>query len=246
MSSAYSSLSPRTVATRAALGLGAAALLSLAPIRPAAAQAPPPSTASHNYVYTVAFTTPTRYLSYNSGGIRFQFNPSGPAPASATITGGNLTYSPDWQLNPAAVTTFGDATLGYSFGGPILGPTVTIGNSTAANGFVVPVSQWGTSFGFTFIYADPPGQDPSDFTLSLQSPGHADASLFDVQFSPSGAVTLMSSAPGVAFTPQGGAPAILPPAVPEASTTVSLGLLLALGMGGLVVAGKRRKVGAGK
>ena len=34
--------------------------------------------------------------------------------------------------------------------------------------------------------------------------------------------------------------------VPEASTTVSLGLLLALGMGGLVVAGKRRKAGAGK
>ena len=32
-----------------------------------------------------------------------------------------------------------------------------------------------------------------------------------------------------------------PPAVPEASTTVSLGLLLALGMGGLVVAGKRKK-----
>ena len=31
------------------------------------------------------------------------------------------------------------------------------------------------------------------------------------------------------------------PAVPEASTTVSLGLLLALGMGGVVVAGKRKK-----
>ena len=34
------------------------------------------------------------------------------------------------------------------------------------------------------------------------------------------------------------------PAVPEASTTVSLGLLLALGMGGLVVAGRRRKASA--
>ena len=31
------------------------------------------------------------------------------------------------------------------------------------------------------------------------------------------------------------------PAVPEASTTVSLGLLLALGMGGVIVAAKRRK-----
>ena len=238
MSSALSSL---TTATRAALGLGAAALLSLAPVRPAEAQTPPPSTLSHNYVYTVAFTTPTPYLSYSSGGIRFQFSPSGPSPASATITGGNLTYSNDWQINPGGVTTFGDAAIGYSFSGPITGANVKIGNTTPANGFVVPVSKWGTSFGFTFIYADPPGQDPSDFTLSLQSPGHTDAPLFDVQFSPSGAVTLMSSAPGVAFTPQGGAPAILPPTVPEASTTVSLGLLLALGMGGLVVAGKRKK-----
>jgi len=32
-----------------------------------------------------------------------------------------------------------------------------------------------------------------------------------------------------------------PAPMPEASTTVSLGLLLALGMGGLVVAGRRRK-----
>ena len=32
-----------------------------------------------------------------------------------------------------------------------------------------------------------------------------------------------------------------PPVVPEASTTVSLGLLLALGLGGLVVAAKRKK-----
>lgn len=34
---------------------------------------------------------------------------------------------------------------------------------------------------------------------------------------------------------------INPPAVPEASTTVSLGLLLALGLGGVVVAGKRKR-----
>ena len=35
-----------------------------------------------------------------------------------------------------------------------------------------------------------------------------------------------------------------PPAVPEASTTVSLGLMLALGMGGLVIASKRKKASA--
>jgi len=34
---------------------------------------------------------------------------------------------------------------------------------------------------------------------------------------------------------------LAPPSVPEASTTVSFGLLLALGLSGLVVAAKRRK-----
>lgn len=44
------------------------------------------------------------------------------------------------------------------------------------------------------------------------------------------------SAPfGLAFGPS------VPPAVPEASTTVSLGLLLMLGMGGMVVAARRKK-----
>lgn len=37
----------------------------------------------------------------------------------------------------------------------------------------------------------------------------------------------------------------LPAAVPEASTTVSLGLLLALGMGGVMVAARRKKASAG-
>lgn len=37
---------------------------------------------------------------------------------------------------------------------------------------------------------------------------------------------------------------VTPAPVPEASTTVSLGLLLTLGMGGVMVAGKRRKSAA--
>ena len=38
--------------------------------------------------------------------------------------------------------------------------------------------------------------------------------------------------------------AFIPPAVPEASTTVSFGLLLALGMGGWVLVARRKKVRA--
>jgi WD40 repeat protein len=56
---------------------------------------------------------------------------------------------------------------------------------------------------------------------------------FGTRFNTSGDVNQPSS---LAFYPSS-----LPAAVPEASTTVSLGLLLALGLGGIVVAAKRRK-----
>jgi len=211
------------------LGLGAAALISLGLSRPAAAQAPPSAAASHNYTYSTTFTTPTNYLSAASGDIRFVFAPDGPNPASATITAGSLSFMGGWVVNPLGITSFGDATLNP------LTQAVTIGNSKAINGFQVPVSKWGTSFSLSILYADPPGTDPSDFSVTLQAPGLPDATLLDLGFNPSGTVTLLSSAPGVTVTPGAGTP----PAVPEASTTVSLGLMLILGLGGVVLARKK-------
>jgi len=222
----------RTVAL--GLGLGAAALISLAPARPAAAQAPPLAASSHNYTYSTTFTTPANYLSATSGDIRFVFAPDGPNPALATITGGSLSFTGAWGYDLFGIKRFGDASLN------IFSQTVTIGNSTPINGFQVPISQWGTSFSLFITYADPPGTDPSDFSVTLQAPGLADASLMDLGFNPSGTVTLLSAAPGVAITPGAGSPAPTAPPVPEASTTVSLGLMLLLGLGGVVLARKKR------
>ncbi len=217
-------------------GLAAAALLFLAAARPAAAQAP---SAATSYVYDVAFATPDAFLSAGSGDVLFLFSPDGPNPASATITGGSLSYSSDWKVG--GVTTFGDAAPSYSFGGPVTGPVVIIGNTTASNGALVGITKFGTSFGLVINYKDPPGSDPTDFSLALQSPGMADAGLFDVRFTPGGPATLLSSASGVTITPEAGTPALsLPAAVPEASTTVSLGLLLALGLAGMAVSARRK------
>lgn len=229
------------------LGLAAVALVFLAAAHPAAAQAPAsaaqPSLAATScvsYVYDIAFTTPDAFRSAGSGNILLLFSPDGPNPASATLTGGNLSYSNDWKVG--SVSTFGDATPYYSFGGPITGPDVIIGNTKASNGALVGITQFGTSFNLVIEYQDPPGTDPTDFSLALQSPGLADAGLFDIRFTPGGPATLMSSASGVAVTPETGTPGLSSPAaVPEASTTVSLGLLMVLGMGGMVVAAKRRK-----
>lgn len=222
------------------LGLTAAALVFLVAAHPATAQAPLPAASSVSYVYDVAFTTPAAFRSAGSGDVLLLFSPDGPNPASATVTGGSLSYSSDWKVG--SVTTFGDAGPSYSFGGPITGPVVVIGNTTASNGALVGVTKFGTSFNLVINYKDPPGLDPTDFSLALRSPGLADMGLFDVRFTPGGPATLMSSAFGVAVTPETGTPVLSSPAaVPEASTTVSLGLLLVLGMGGMVVAAKRQK-----
>jgi len=219
------------------LGLAAAALVGLAAL-PAAAQAPPAAAASHNYNYSITFTTPSAFLGAGNGDILFEFDPESANAAPASITGGNLTYSNDWQVNPLGITRFGDTSLNF------FAQSVTVRNTQAKNGFSVPVSQFGTTFGFDLNYTDPPGLDPSDFTLVLQKGGLPDATLFSIQFSPSGAATLTSNAPGVSITPQGGTPALASP-VPEASTTVSLGLLLALGLGGATLGTRKKKAAKG-
>ncbi|MGI4788604.1 MAG: hypothetical protein ACRYFS_07115 [Janthinobacterium lividum] len=53
-----------------------------------------------------------------------------------------------------------------------------------------------------------------------------------------------SLTPGVSYTTASGQSYSLPAAVPEASTTVSFGLLLAFGMGGVVVAARKKKAAA--
>lgn len=215
------------IASRTLLGsLAAVALVSLAAV-------PSAHAGGNNYNYSVTFNTPANFIGTGNGDIQFLFDPEGPAPAQAYLTAGSLAYSNDWQINPLGITFVGDAGIN------LFTQTVTLGNTTAQNGFSVPVTQWGTNFSLSFNYTDPPGTDPTDFSLTLQKTGQADASLFDIQFDPSGKATLLSSAGGVTITPQTGTPGLSAP-VPEASTTVSLGVLLALGLGGLVVSARRK------
>jgi sugar lactone lactonase YvrE len=97
---------------------------------------------------------------------------------------------------------------------------------------------------------DPTGKDLGVFASGLSRPhGLAFDALGNLFVADGGAGTVLE------FDPRGtllntlavsGDPVDLafgppPPAVPEASTTVSLGLLLALGTGGVVIASKRKK-----
>ncbi|MGI4792287.1 MAG: hypothetical protein ACRYFS_25965 [Janthinobacterium lividum] len=210
------------------LGLGAAALISLSGGRPAQA-------GNTTYNYQVTFVTPASFIGPGNGDIRFEFDPDGANPAQASITGGNLTYSSGWQVNPFGISRFGDTTFNYS------DESVTIYNTDSQNGFSLPVSKWGSTFGLNLSYTDPPGTDPSDFSLTLQKSGQTDLSLFDIQFNPSGQPILMSTMPGVSITSQDGTPALGAAPVPEASTTVSFGVLLALGLGAMALRKKKAK-----
>ena len=219
------------------LGLGAAALLSLITMRPAQAS-------GLNYDYGVTFSTPSPFLGTGNGDVLFVFSPDGPNPAPASITASNLTYSNDWKINPFGITTFGDTSINF------FSQAMTINNTDAANGFSVPVSQWGSSFGFDLNYQDPPGTDPSDFKVVLQKAGLADDTLFAVRFDPAGKATLLENSSGAGFTPQGNTPILdvpgtpsVPgtPPVPEASSVLSLGLLLALGTGGCALQARKRR-----
>ena len=130
------------------LGLGAAALFSLSAATPAQAGA------GTNYNYHVTFTTPNQFLSYTTGDIVFLFNPEASGAPASSITGSNLTYSNDWQVNPLGISTVGVTSVDYFAG------SVTIGNADTINGFMLPVSQWGTQFAFDVNYQGPARPDP--------------------------------------------------------------------------------------
>ena len=219
-----------------AFGIGSLALLGLC--LPAFADGTPNLvSSSHGYNYTISFTTPSPFLTTGAGDVKFQFNPETVGAAPATAVASNLTYSGGWQAG--IPSTFGDTSFN------IFTLSATIKNTDAANGFIVPIQTFGQNFSFNLGYTDPPGPIATDFSIILQKSGLDDLSLFNLQFDPAtGNVVLLGTTPGVTITPLGNTPPVGGPnPVPEASTTVSLGLLLALG--GAVVAVKRKKVVSG-
>ncbi len=83
-----------------------------------------------------------------------------------------------------------------------------------------------------------PQSASNSITLTANTPV-----VFDLQFNEDGTI---ESGVDLSVTPPGGVSQLIPSSyfaapVPEASTTISLGLLLALGLGGLVIAARRKK-----
>ena len=143
------------------------------------------------------------------------------APAFAQ---GNLFSPPgSFTFSVPAAATFTASGIGETF-------NPTTGSPVLNEGFLLIGSQVP---GSTFLYNVTTFQviGPTSFS----EPGPLQFTVFSL---PAGGVSIASvgaAADGTTFNLVGGSP------VPEASTTASFGLLLMLGLGGLLVAAKRKK-----
>ena len=118
-----------------------------------------------------------------------------------------------------------------------LGGTNSYGNGVNASGQVVGDSDTASGADHAFLFS---GGVLTDLN-TLIAPGSGFTLVYAYGISDTGFISgygINSSGQQDAFLLRPNAP------VPEASSVVSLGLLLVLGMGGLVVAARRKKVGA--
>ena len=205
-----------TLRRTSALALGASALGALGTLTPAQAQV-------SRYIITLDTST----LSGTPGSLDFQFNPGGASAAAATLqisgftttgalagtatdTGGGTGTLPGTLLI-ANTGNFNDVFQGITFGSTLrFFATLT---SPLSN------SPVGSTFSFSVL-------DPTGTTTLLGN--NPDGSVLDI--SPNSTTT------GI----QSGSSALTVQPIPEASTPLSLGLLLALGAGGLAAARRRR------
>ena len=230
-------LSPKT-----GLALAALAALGLAAARPAAAQTIDTLSAQSNDVGVFGPThTPTygqTIISPITGSLLdFTFNVQNdggnPITADAEVyaynsatnkaSGPALSQSAPFTL--AANNTFTLVTAPS-------GAAVTAGSEYVLL-FTTSGLQSGQPYSFALFGSSPKASYPSGAFVYMNN-GDDHSQLTSSAFRP------YILAPNLAFK----ANFVPVPAVPEASTTASLGLLLALGMGGLVVAARRKKAGA--
>lgn len=181
-------------------------------------------------------TVNTSALNTTSGGLDFQFNPGGNnAPAAtvqitdfttnATLLGASMPSGGGMGALPGVLTITNNPGINEVFQGVTFGTTLSFAVAFSGPALTPPAGTTvGSLFGFTLF-------DNSGNSLLSNNP---DGSALDISVNPDGSLTPQPAPPGANGLTVTAAP------VPEASTTVSLGLLLALGVGGQVLARRGR------
>ena len=204
-----------------ASALGALGLLTLGAV----------AHAQTRYQITVNTTT----LNNTSGGLDFQFNPGGSGASAAAVQISNFT---------STGTLVGASSDSGSATGALPGNLVinnSLGTNEVFQGFT-----FGTILSFAVAVSSPSSTPVGSlfaFTLfdSLGNQllsNNLDGSALDITVNPDGSLTPQPAPPGT----NGLTVTLVPPAVPESSGALSLGLLLLFGVGGLVAARRKRRV----
>ena len=214
-------------------------------MRSALFSSPSPRSSALALIGLAVLGTGLSATSAQAGGITYTFSGAGSgsvngtafnnAPFSFSFTTDTSTVHVDPNIGVPGIAAVTAAVSLTGFGtGVSLNPMVVFDNSNGVAGFYDA-----TTSGDVLDF-----QAPQFKTYGLTtSLGPIPASFFySSPFATSlGSISITSVSGGTFAAISAAVPV---PAVPEASTTASLGLLLALGMGGLVVAARRKKAGA--
>ena len=252
-----------TLSSKLALSLAALAAAGLMAPRPAAAQAL--LSAGGSVVYGSSTGSIFKPASGNNGLIEFATTPAaqtaghfvGASPTFTEVTFADGTSSKTLMTQPSYISSFGgfnvEHAAGYGY------PAIASGTQAGFVGFGagdgggnVFSFTVGTAKSFTFDvlanYSTNALENPGTLTLTGVGATPASVSLAGSgsTFATDYTFNISNAAAGETFTLStdrgfiAGAAFGSPPAVPEASTTASLGLLLALGLGGVAVARRRK------
>ncbi len=181
-------------------------------------------------------TVNTSSLNTTSGDLDFQFNPGGSGALAAavqitnfttngTLVGASMTSGGGTGALPGTLTINNNPGINEVFQGFTFGSTLSFAVTLSGAALTPPAgTTQGSLFGFTLF-------DNSGNSLLSNNP---DGSALEISVNPNGSVTPQPAPPGANGL------TVTPAPVPEASTTVSFGLLLAGGAGGLAAARRRR------
>ena len=158
---------------------------------------------------------------------------------TAPAAGSSDPYQYSYDVTPRASNNFSENSLDFQFSDP----SVNYVSNTGPLDMVISGgsgSFHATSSNETMLRYDPELFIPLGTGAATLNPGSTETFVFSSFNGPQGTLSVTGS--NDSGVPDFSGPVAGPAAVPEASTTVSFGLLLALGVGGAAVASRKKKL----
>lgn len=164
---------------------------------------------------------------------------------TAPAAGSNAPYQYSYDVTPNTGNSFAENSLDFQFSDPSVlyvsntGPLDMVTSADPGIFHAATSNPGGIPITDSFFFLDSI-QSLGGSASGPLSPGSTETFVFTSFNGPQGTLSVTGTNTG--GVPDFAAPIVGPAAVPEASTTVSFGLLLALGVGGAAVASRKKKL----